>query len=102
GLDSAHHTKDPLGRDLGVVHRDISPHNLMVRADGVTKVVDFGVAMAVNRSQKTEAGLLKGKLGYMSPEQIKGAVLDGRHDQYALGVLLWEMCTCRRLFVGEN
>jgi serine/threonine protein kinase/tetratricopeptide (TPR) repeat protein len=103
GLDAAHVATDATGQPLRIVHRDISPHNLMVRADGVCKVVDFGVAVAENRHQKTEGtGLLKGKLGYMPPEQIKGAPVEPKADQFSLGVLFWEMLTQRRLFVGEN
>lgn len=103
GLDSAHLATDPQGRPLKIVHRDISPHNVMVRHDGLTKVVDFGVAMATNRQNKrTEGGLLKGKLGYMAPEQIKAQPLDGRSDQFSLGVLLWELLTGRRLFTAED
>ena len=102
GLDAAHVATDATGSPLRVVHRDISPHNLMVRQDGLTKVVDFGVAVAENRLQKTEVGLLKGKLGYMAPEQIKGAPVEPKADQFSLGVLFWEMLTQRRLFVGES
>ncbi|HEY1097593.1 MAG TPA: serine/threonine-protein kinase, partial [Myxococcota bacterium] len=102
GLDAAHVATDATGTPLRVVHRDISPHNLMVRADGLTKVVDFGVAVAENRLQKTEVGLLKGKLGYMAPEQIKGLPVEPKADQFSLGVLFWEMLTQRRLFVGES
>lgn len=102
GLDAAHVATDATGSPLRVVHRDISPHNLMVRSDGLTKVVDFGVAVAENRLQKTEVGLLKGKLGYMAPEQIKGAPVEPKADQFSLGVLFWEMLTQRRLFVGES
>jgi serine/threonine protein kinase/tetratricopeptide (TPR) repeat protein len=102
GLDAAHVATDATGSPLRVVHRDISPHNLMVRSDGLTKVVDFGVAIAENRLQKTEVGLLKGKLGYMAPEQIKGAPVEPKADQFSLGVLFWEMLTQRRLFVGES
>ena len=103
GLDAAHIATDATGAPLRIVHRDISPHNLMVRADGLCKVVDFGVAVAENRSQKTEGvGLLKGKLGYMAPEQIKGAPVEPKADQFSLGVLFWELLTQRRLFVGEN
>ncbi len=102
GLDAAHVATDATGNPLRVVHRDISPHNLMVRQDGLTKVVDFGVAVAENRLQKTEVGLLKGKLGYMAPEQIKGAPVEPKADQFSLGVLFWEMLTQRRLFVGES
>ena len=103
GLDSAHQATDPQGRALKIVHRDISPHNVMVRYDGLTKIVDFGVAMAANRQNKrTEGGLLKGKLGYMAPEQIKAQPLDGRADQFSLGVLLWELLTGRRLFTADD
>ena len=102
GLDAAHLATDATGVPLRVVHRDISPHNIMVRQDGLTKVVDFGVAVAENRMQKTEAGMLKGKLGYMPPEQIRGSPVDPKADQFSLGVVLWEMLTQRRLFVGDN
>jgi tetratricopeptide (TPR) repeat protein len=102
GLDAAHVATDASGVPLRVVHRDISPHNIMVRQDGLAKVVDFGVAVAENRLQKTETGLLKGKLGYMPPEQIKGAPVDPKADQFSLGVCLWEMLTQRRLFIGDN
>jgi eukaryotic-like serine/threonine-protein kinase len=102
GLDSAHHATDALSRALKIVHRDISPHNVMVRQDGLAKIVDFGVAMAANRQKRTEGGLLKGKLGYMAPEQIKGQPLDSRADQFSLGVMLWELLTGRRLFTAED
>lgn len=102
GLDSAHQAQDAQGRALKIVHRDISPHNVMVRQDGLTKIVDFGVAVAANRQRRTEGGLLKGKLGYMAPEQIKGQPLDGRSDQFSLGVLFWELLTGRRLFTAED
>lgn len=102
GLDAAHTATDAAGNPLRVVHRDISPHNVMVRQDGLSKVVDFGVAVAENRLQKTETGLLKGKLGYMAPEQIKGAPVEPKADQFSLGVMLWELLTQRRLYVGEN
>ena len=102
GLDAAHVALGSDGNALRIVHRDISPHNIMVRADGLVKVVDFGVAVAEHRQQKTDSNLLKGKLGYMAPEQIKGAPVEPKSDQFALGVLLWEMLTQRRLFTGEN
>jgi len=103
GLDAAHVAGDATGAPLRIVHRDISPHNLMVRADGLCKVVDFGVAVAENRSQKTDGvGLLKGKLGYMAPEQIKGGPAEPKCDQFSLGVVLWELLAQRRLFTGEN
>jgi serine/threonine protein kinase/tetratricopeptide (TPR) repeat protein len=102
GLDAAHVATDATGQPLRVVHRDVSPHNIMIRQDGLAKVLDFGVALAENRMQHTEAGMLKGKLGYMPPEQIKGAPVDPKADQFSLGVVLWEMLTQRRLFTGEN
>ncbi len=102
GLDHAHHAKTISGESLNIVHRDISPHNIMVRVDGVTKVVDFGIAKASNKSTRTQTGVLKGKLHYMPPEQAMGGDVDGRSDQFALGVCLWEMLTGERLFKGEN
>lgn len=101
-LDHAHTAKDMSGKPLSIVHRDISPQNIMVREDGVTKVVDFGIAKAANRSTRTMTGRVKGKMSYMSPEQALGDELDGRSDQFALGIVLWEMCVGRRLFKGEH
>ena len=102
GLDHAHRAKDVRGQPLNIVHRDVSPQNIMVRADGVTKLVDFGIAKAANKSSRTQAGMVKGKLQYMSPEQVRGEPLDGRSDQFSLGIVLWEMCTGRRLFKADN
>ena len=102
GLDFAHHAADPDGRLLNVVHRDVTPHNIMVRTDGVTKVVDFGVARASNRSTRTTSGTMKGKIPYMPPEQISCGELDGRTDQWALGVVLWELLTGQRLFKADT
>lgn len=101
GLHHAHHAKDVRGDRLEVVHRDVSPQNIMVRGDGVTKVVDFGIAKAENRMSHTQVGTVKGKLQYMSPEQVQGERLDGRSDQFSLGVVLWEMCTGKRLFKSK-
>ena len=101
-LDHAHRAKDVRGNPLNVVHRDVSPQNIMVRGDGVVKLVDFGIAKAANKSSRTQAGMVKGKLQYMSPEQVRGEALDGRSDQFSLGVVLWEMCTGRRLFKAES
>lgn len=101
-LDHAHFAKDVNGNPLNIVHRDISPQNIMVRTDGVSKVVDFGIAKASNTSTRTATGMLKGKLQYMPPEQVRGEVLDGRSDQFALGAVLWEMTTGKRLFKGAN
>ncbi|MCP4504481.1 MAG: serine/threonine protein kinase [Deltaproteobacteria bacterium] len=102
GLNHAHHAKDTIGNSRSIVHRDISPQNIMVRNDGVAKIVDFGIAKASNRSTRTATGVLKGKLQYRAPEQVQGMELDGRSDQFALGVCLWEMCTGQRLFEAEN
>lgn len=96
-LDHAHHAVDVNGVALQLVHRDVSPQNLMVRIDGVTKVVDFGIARAANRMAHTRTGLVKGKVGYMAPEQLLGQTVDARCDQYSLGVVLWELLTSRRL-----
>ncbi|MBI5546110.1 MAG: protein kinase, partial [Deltaproteobacteria bacterium] len=102
GLDHAHSASDSQGQLLNLVHRDVSPQNIMVRTDGVVKVVDFGIARAANREVKTAAGIIKGKYRYMSPEQALDKPLDGRSDQFALGVVLWELATGRRLFAGES
>ncbi|MBI1944444.1 MAG: serine/threonine protein kinase [Deltaproteobacteria bacterium] len=101
-LDHAHKACDLHGAPLHIVHRDVSPQNIMVRTDGVTKVVDFGIAKAANRSSRTATGLLKGKVQYMAPEQVMGGTVDGRTDQFALGVVLWELVAGRKLFSGGN
>jgi serine/threonine protein kinase/tetratricopeptide (TPR) repeat protein len=102
GLDHAHHARDVHGQLMNVVHRDVSPQNIMVRRDGVVKIVDFGIAKAKNRVSSTVVGTVKGKLQYMSPEQVKGEPVDGRSDEFSLGIVLWEMCTGKRLFKAEN
>jgi len=102
GLHAAHEAKDEQGAPLGLVHRDVSPQNIMVGADGVSRVLDFGVAKARGVSRTTSAGGIKGKLGYMPPEQLYGERVDRRADIYATGVVLWEMLTCERLFAGED
>ncbi|QRN99801.1 protein kinase [Archangium violaceum] len=102
GLDYAHRKKDNLGRDLNIVHRDISPQNVLLSFEGEVKVIDFGIAKAAGKATKTQAGILKGKFGYMSPEQIRGMPLDRRSDIFAIGVCLYEMLTGERLFVGDS
>ncbi len=103
GLGHAHAAiDDQTGQPLGVVHRDVSPQNIMVRVDGVTKVVDFGIAKAGNRSSRTATGVLKGKLQFMAPEQVKGEAVDNRTDLFAMGVVLYELLTGQRLFSGDN
>ncbi|HEY1416649.1 MAG TPA: protein kinase, partial [Myxococcaceae bacterium] len=102
GLDYAHRKKDQHGRDLNVVHRDVSPQNVLISFEGEVKVIDFGIAKAAGKVTKTQAGILKGKFGYMSPEQIRGLPLDRRSDVFAIGVCLYELLTGERLFVGES
>jgi serine/threonine protein kinase len=101
GLHYAHERRGPDKRPLGIVHRDISPSNILVGYDGSIKVVDFGIAKASAR-QETRSSSLKGKISYMSPEQCKGAEVDRRSDVYSLGVVLYELCTTTRLFKGES
>ncbi len=102
GLDYAHRKKDARGQELGIIHRDVSPQNILISYEGEVKIIDFGIAKAANRSQKTQAGILKGKFGYMSPEQVRGLPIDRRSDVFALGVLLYEMLTGEKLFLGES
>jgi eukaryotic-like serine/threonine-protein kinase len=101
GLHAAHEAKSDGGVPLGIVHRDVSPHNILVGVDGVARVLDFGVAKAVGRLQTTRDGQLKGKLGYMAPEQVRGEV-SRTTDVYAASVVLWEALTGKRLFRGDN
>ena len=102
GLDYAHRKKDALGRPLNIIHRDVSPQNILCSYEGEVKVIDFGIAKAASRSSKTQAGVLKGKFGYMSPEQVRGLPLDRRSDVFAIGTILYEMLTGERLFLGES
>ncbi|HWP07352.1 MAG TPA: serine/threonine-protein kinase [Polyangiaceae bacterium] len=103
GLHAAHELRDENGGPRGVVHRDISPHNILIGTNGAVKLVDFGVAKAVGRvSEATRAGQLKGKFGYMSPEQARGKPIDRRSDLFALGIVLFELTTSRRLFRGDS
>jgi serine/threonine-protein kinase len=101
GLHAAHEATNDQGEPLGIVHRDVSPHNILVGSDGVARVLDFGVAKAAGRIQTTKDGQLKGKISYMAPEQIHGTV-DRTTDVYAASVILWEALTGRRLFYAEN
>src|SRR3569833_2206952 len=101
-LDYAHHAKDARGRDLGIVHRDISPGNVLLSWRGDVKLTDFGIARAAERRHKTEAGTLLGKYGYMSPEQVSSGDVDPRSDLFSVGILLAEMVMARRLFTSTN
>jgi serine/threonine-protein kinase len=103
GLHAAHEARDLAGHPLGLVHRDISPDNLMLGFDGHVKVIDFGIALVKNRQAPvTEFGSLKGKPPYMSPEQIKNQALDRRSDVFSLGVVLWELLAGTPLFEGDS
>ncbi|HMG53168.1 MAG TPA: serine/threonine-protein kinase [Kofleriaceae bacterium] len=101
-LDYAHHALDSSGRPLGIIHRDISPGNVLLSWRGDVKLTDFGIARAAERRHKTEAGTLKGKYGYMSPEQVSGGEVDARSDLFSVGILLAEMVMARRLFTSTN
>ena len=100
-----HHAHERIGLDgtpLGIVHRDVSPSNLIVSYEGSVKLVDFGVAKAAHRSQETRSGTVKGKISYLSPEQCRGAPIDRRSDLFSLGIVLWEMLTTERLFKRDS
>jgi serine/threonine-protein kinase len=101
GLHAAHQARAEGGELLHVVHRDVSPQNILVGEDGMARVIDFGIAKAAGRSQSTEDGAVKGKLAYMSPEQLRGESDDPRVDIWAAGVVLWELLEHRRLFQAE-
>ena len=102
GLHHAHERKGKQGQPLNIVHRDVSPANIMVGYDGSVKVLDFGIAKAEERATKTVGGTIKGKYGYMSPEQCKGKPIDRRSDIFALGICLYELTTLRRAFKGND
>jgi hypothetical protein len=102
GCHFAHEQADDEGRPLGLIHRDVSPSNVVVTYAGAVKLVDFGIAKATNLEDITAVGVTKGKLAYMAPEQCRGEPLDRRVDIYALGVLLYELTTQRRAFAGQN
>ena len=102
GLEHAHTLTDLDGQSLEVVHRDVSPHNVFLTYDGQVKLVDFGVAKTLAASHHTRPGALKGKLAYMAPEQLQPVPVDRRADLFAVGVMLWEMLSGRRLWQGMN
>ncbi|HEX7705867.1 MAG TPA: TonB family protein, partial [Thermoanaerobaculia bacterium] len=101
-LDYAHRKKDFEEQEMGLVHRDVSPQNVLISQEGDIKLCDFGIAKAASKASHTQAGALKGKLQYMSPEQAWGRTIDRRSDVFALATVLFEMLTGRKLFTGEN
>jgi serine/threonine-protein kinase len=102
GLAAAHRLTDENGNPLKLVHRDVSPHNILVGTDGIARLTDFGVAKADVRMASTRAGQFKGKLSYMAPEQASSSETDQRSDLFSVGIILWESLTGRRLFKGES
>ncbi len=102
GLHAAHEARDEAGAPLGIVHRDVSPQNILVGVDGVARLTDFGIARAESRLSTTRDGTFKGKLSYMAPEQASGGEVDRRADVFAAAVIAWELLANRRLFKGTN
>ena len=102
GLHAAHELRDDDGALLEIVHRDVSPQNILVGVDGVARITDFGVARAASRLSTTRSGQLKGKLAYMAPEQARAGKIDRRADVFAMGICLWETLASKRLFKGEG
>ncbi len=102
GLHHAHDARDAQGRSLKIVHRDVSPHNILISRTGDVKLIDFGVAKAANKSMHTATGILKGKFPYMAPEQASARPVDARTDVFALGIVLWEALCGRYLFRGKS
>jgi hypothetical protein len=101
-LEYAHNKKRAAGEDLNLVHRDVSPQNIICSYDGEVKLIDFGIAKAAGKASKTQAGILKGKFGYMSPEQVRGRSIDRRTDLFSLAAVLYELLTLERCFQGES
>src|SRR5262245_55049388 len=102
GLAHAHDACDEEGRPLGLVHRDVSPGNILISRAGAVKLADFGIARAAEFERRTDQGQLKGKLGYMSPEQVTGRELDAKSDQFTAAIVLAELLTARPLFAGPR
>ena len=102
GLDHAHRKRDRKGRALGIIHRDVSPQNILISYDGDVKIIDFGIAKAANRIVRTQTGILKGKFAYMAPEQARGEPIDHRSDIFAIGVVLYELLSGERAFKGDT
>jgi eukaryotic-like serine/threonine-protein kinase len=102
GLDAAHNLTDDRGAAIGLVHRDVSPQNVLIGIDGAGRIADFGIAHAGTRITQTQPGTVKGKIAYMAPEQATGGALDRRADVFSVGVMLWECLTAKRLFKAPN
>jgi eukaryotic-like serine/threonine-protein kinase len=102
GLHAAHEAKDEKGQPLGIVHRDVSPQNVLVGADGVARVLDFGIAKAKGRLYTTQDGRVKGKLAYMAPEQLRSERVDRKSDIFAASIMAWELIAGKRLFEGDS
>ena len=101
-LQYAHNKRNAAGNELNIVHRDISPQNILISYEGDVKIIDFGIAKAQGKSSQTQVGILKGKFSYMSPEQVRGLHVDHRADIFSLGIVLYELLTVTRLFLGES
>ena len=102
GLTYAHELRGADGQPMHIIHRDMSPPNVLITKHGEVKIVDFGLAKAASQLEKSEAGVIKGKFGYLSPEAAHGLAIDHRTDIFAVGIILWEMLSGRRLFLGET
>ncbi|MBI4819297.1 MAG: serine/threonine protein kinase [Deltaproteobacteria bacterium] len=101
-LDYVHRQRDASGQDLALIHRDVSPQNILISYDGEVKLCDFGIAKAMVSGGATRAGVIKGKFAYMAPEQVRGTTVDRRVDLFSLGIVLWEMLAAERLFLGPD
>jgi serine/threonine-protein kinase len=101
-LDHAHNQRDEQGQPLGIVHRDVTPANLIISESGVLKLIDFGLAKAEGTTERTAVGVIKGKFGYVAPEYIAGKKIDHRADLWAVGIIMYELLTSRRLFDGPD
>jgi eukaryotic-like serine/threonine-protein kinase len=102
GLHAAHQTRDVNGAPLQIVHRDVSPHNIIVGTDGVARILDFGIAKAVGKASVTRDNEVRGKIAYMAPEQLQRTPIDHRTDIYAAAIVMWEALTCKRLFHSDS
>src|SRR6476620_11829824 len=102
GLCYAHELADSEGRQFGVVHRDVSPPNVLITKHGEIKIVDFGLAKASSQLERSEPGIIKGKFSYLAPEAARGQEVDARADIFAIGIMLWELLAGRRLFLGKT